>query len=73
MTIHVTWSGGDTYSATVTPSHYSTQSWTSDGPMLGAELITQLVALGCHQQDIVDAFVFADPDFVVMLNRGDFN
>jgi hypothetical protein len=31
------------------------------------------VTLGFHQQDIVDAFAEADPDFVNKMNRGDFD
>jgi hypothetical protein len=64
---------GDRYRAVVTPSRHSSVDWRSDGATHGRDLIQTLLDLGFHQQDVVDAFAAADPDFVLKLNRGDFN
>ena len=71
--IRVSWLGQNSYRATVTPSPYSDVSWASDSGMTGKDLIERLIAFGLHQQDIVDAFAEADPDFVAKMNRGDFD
>jgi hypothetical protein len=46
--------------ATVTPSKYSSVSWSADEPMARRELIDKLTELGFHLQDIADALHFAD-------------
>ena len=51
----------DGYIATVTPSKYKNVSWSSEQPTPSKELIDQLLELGYHLQDIVDAFTDADP------------
>jgi hypothetical protein len=60
---------GDQYLAVVAPS----VDWSSDGATHGRDLIQSLLDLGFHQQDVVDAFAAADPEFVLKLGRGDFN
>jgi electron transfer flavoprotein alpha/beta subunit len=72
MAIRITLRGTD-YEAVVTPSDHMTVTWVSGGPMHGRDVITKLLELGFHQQDVVDAFAAADPGFVTKLNRGDFN
>ena len=59
--------------AEVTPTERMPVSWRSDGPMSGRDVIEKILELGFHQQDVVDALAFADPDFVAKLNRGNFN
>jgi hypothetical protein len=70
--IHIAMSGQQ-YVVEVTPTEHMPVRWRWEGPMPGSEVLDTLLELGYHQQDIVDAFVFADPDFLVKLNRGDFN
>jgi hypothetical protein len=53
------------YVATVTPPHLTgTEQWESDAPMSGRDLVNALLELGCHQQDIGDAFSAVDPDWL---------
>lgn len=63
---------GQSYTAEVTPTGRMPVTWIT-GPMSGRDLIEKLLDLGFHQQDVVDALAFADPDFVAKLNRGEFN
>lgn len=55
---------GDSYSAEVTPPHGGGVPWSSERPLSRDELIAALVARGCHQTDIGDAFYEADPDWL---------
>jgi len=52
---------GDRYSASVTPPHGGAQPWATTEPMSEEALVERLLALGCHQTDIGDAFEAADP------------
>jgi hypothetical protein len=61
ITIRLTDAG---YEAEVTPSAYIPKTWKTDRPMRQQEVIDQLLELGFHLQDIVDAFQFADPDWM---------
>jgi hypothetical protein len=72
MPIKVTMKG-DKYEAVVTPSTRMPTSWQTDGPISGHDLLGRLLALGYHQQHVVDAFEEADDRFVDKLNRGEFN
>jgi hypothetical protein len=67
------WMRDKAYEAEVLPSAFNEVSWHSDGPMTGTDLLRQLLDLGFHQQDVVDAMADADPTFLEKLNRGDFN
>ena len=64
---------GEMYTAEVTPTPALSVAWVSPGPMNGADLIQKLLEIGYHQQDVVDAFAEADPNFISKLNRGDFD
>ncbi|MGH9169878.1 MAG: hypothetical protein ACRD0Z_03250 [Acidimicrobiales bacterium] len=52
------------YVATVTPSKYRDVSWASDAVTSSDVLVEQLLELGYHLQDIVDAFTEADPEWM---------
>ncbi len=52
------------YIAEVTPSPKLPVIWETENPMNAKELIDRLLELGYHLQDIVDAFTFADPDWM---------
>ena len=54
---------GDGYMATVTPSKYKDVSWSSVEASSSQVLLEQLLELGYHLQDIVDAFTEADPEW----------
>lgn len=43
---------------------YQNIYWKSEEPMSKDALIAKLLKLGCHQQDIGDAFKEADPDWL---------
>ena len=58
----------DGYMATVTPSKYKDVSWSSVEPTASEVLVEQLVELGYHLQDIVDAFTDADPDWMARVS-----
>ena len=66
------WMQNQEYEAEVLPSPSMNVSWRST-PMPGRDLIAKLLALGFHQQDVVDAMAEADSEFLAKLNRGDFN
>jgi hypothetical protein len=51
------------YTARVAPPHGCTE-WVSPRPLPADELARELVALGCHQTDIGDAFAAADPGWL---------
>lgn len=54
---------GQSYRAEVTPPHGGGDLWSS--PALSAdELIKELLARGCHETDIGDAFYEADPGWL---------
>ncbi len=73
MPIQIQVDGVD-YKAVVTPSpHMPGSRLMTIGPESGGRVITELLALGYHQQDIVDAFAEADPDFVTKMNAGQFD
>jgi hypothetical protein len=52
------------YTAVVTPSPRLNTAWSSEDPMTSRDLTERLLELGYHLQDIVDAFTFADPDWM---------
>jgi hypothetical protein len=52
------------YFAVVTPLPSLDVSWANDAPLKADELIRELQLLGFHQQDIGDAFLEADPDWL---------
>ncbi len=49
------------YVAHVTPPHGNGFEWQSLHPMPTHALVKELLALGCHQTDISDAFSEANP------------
>lgn len=51
------------YEADLSPPHGDGQPWRSPEPMEIEELISALLARGCHQTDIADAFDEADPEW----------
>lgn len=51
------------YDGAVTPPH-GVEPWSSDQPMTQGDLVAALLALGCHQTDIGDAFYAADPNWL---------
>ena len=63
MSITITRTDGG-YTAVVTPSPRLPTAWATDRPLPSDELTDRLLELGYHQQDIVDAFTFADPDWM---------
>ena len=65
--------GQDRYEAAVTPSKFSDHTWSTDSPIRGEVVIDYLLTVGCHQQDILDAFAEADLDFVIKMNSGGFD
>lgn len=68
MTIRIERIGG-LYMARVTPPHGSGLFWRSERPVDARELVDQLLARGCHQTDIGDAFYEADPEWVSRLEQ----
>lgn len=52
------------YDGAVTPPHSGSAPWSSDQPMTQGDLVAALLALGCHQTDIGDAFYAADPNWL---------
>ena len=54
---------GDDYIADV-KHEYQKIFWKSEKPMPKDKLISKLLELGCHQQDIGDAFYEADPNWL---------
>lgn len=52
------------YTALVTPSPRLPAAWSTDEPMGSRQLTERLLELGYHLQDVVDAFTFADPDWM---------
>lgn len=52
------------YVARVTPPHGDGQPWASDRPQSAEALASELLARGCHQTDIGDAFFDADPGWL---------
>jgi hypothetical protein len=63
MAIVIKQSGSD-YEAVLTPPHIADQAWQSLKPMPARELIAALVARGCHQTDVGDAFYAANPNWL---------
>jgi hypothetical protein len=57
---------GGLYEASVTPPH-ARSAWTAPEPLPARELIVELQARGCHQQDIGDAMYEQDPKWVEKL------
>ena len=51
----------DRYAADVTPPHGRGELWSSPDPMSRDDLLAALRQIGCHQTDIGDAFIEADP------------
>jgi hypothetical protein len=54
------------YEASVTPPHVK-YAWTTSGPLPARDLVKELQARGCHQQDIGDAMYEQDPSWVEKL------
>lgn len=54
---------GDRYTATVTPPHGGSTTWSTDNPLPLGDLIDRLQSLGCHPTDIGDALHEADPEW----------
>jgi hypothetical protein len=59
------------YDAWVTPLHGDRIPWATDTSVEARELVRLLLAHGCHQQDIGDAFYEADPAWVLRLEDED--
>jgi hypothetical protein len=51
------------FEARVTPPH-SKFNWVTSQPLSATGLVQKLLAQGCHQQDIGDAFYEIDPNWV---------
>ena len=56
---------GTLYRAETTPPHGGNDPWSSPKPVRRDSLIEALLARGCHQTDIGDAFYEADPEWLV--------
>jgi hypothetical protein len=56
------------YAGVATPPHVH-EAWSSNSPLTARELIEELRARGCHQQDVDDAFYAADPGWLERLSR----
>lgn len=54
------------YEATATPPHVSSP-WSTKTPIPARQLIEELSARGCHQQDIGDALYEQDPNWLTNL------
>ncbi len=54
----------EAYLAEVTPPHGAGKPWSSPQPMSRDELVAALVRIGCHQNNIGDAFSDADPGWL---------
>jgi hypothetical protein len=52
------------YKAVVTPSPRLPTAWSNPDPLGWRDLTDRLLELGYHLQDIVDAFTFADPNWM---------
>jgi len=52
------------YVAVVTPPHGTAERWVSGQPRPASELVGILLARGCHQTDIGDAFYQASPNWL---------
>lgn len=52
------------YEAFVTPLHTTGPAWQSSQPMFVRELVAALIARGCHQTDVGDAFYAANPKWL---------
>jgi len=55
---------GSHYSARVSPPESDFGTWKTEEPLGVESLVQALLALGCHQTDIGDAFYSADPDWL---------
>ncbi len=55
---------GDLYTARVWDPRQPGQAWATPKPMTCRRLVDLLVARGCHQIDVGDAFYEADPDWL---------
>jgi hypothetical protein len=55
------------FEAVASPPH-SKSVWATSCPILGNQLIQELLSLGCHQQDIGDAMSEIDPNWVSNLD-----
>jgi hypothetical protein len=62
MPISIKHQQGHFYTAMATPPHAS-RRWAAPEPVVLRTLIHELEALGCHQQDIADAFYISDPQW----------
>jgi hypothetical protein len=54
------------YRASVDPPHVK-EAWATPEPLSARDLVKELLARGCHQQDIGDAMYEQDPDWVANL------
>lgn len=52
------------YSAEVAPSPKLPAQWKTDKPLYSKNLTDRFLELGYHLQEIVDAFMFADPNWI---------
>ena len=59
---------GEKYEAVVTRPHMN-EEWRTSVPLSLRELINELQARGCHQQDIADVLDELDPDWLLRLNE----
>jgi hypothetical protein len=66
MAIKLRCSAANLYEAVVRPPHVA-HEWSTSSPMLGRQLVKTLQAMGCHQQDIGDAFYEVEPEWVSKL------
>ena len=60
---------GDGYTAKVTPPHGGGSPWETPAPRGVDTLVAELLARGCHQTDIGDAFYKADPEWLSRTER----
>jgi hypothetical protein len=54
------------YEASLTPP-YVKVAWTTPNPLPARDLVTELQARGCYQQDVTDAMYEQDPDWIKKL------
>jgi hypothetical protein len=53
----------DRYSAEVSCEYYKIH-WKSGEPLTAKDLVDKLLEIGCHQQDIADAFSEISPNWI---------
>jgi hypothetical protein len=66
MSLNVSKTESGLYEAIATPPHVK-DAWSTKEPISAQQLIHELRARGCHQQDIGDALYEQDPKWVEKL------